>query len=108
MSRQAKANASPLTDDLIEALLDARLIEALGKALSPTISKCVEDAVFPFVKQLGQLLAQMRDLKADNTRLNKQLESVANENLQLKKLVYENNRRLDDLDSHSRCEPNYT
>ena len=103
-SRQAKAKASPLTDDLLEAFLDTRVIEALGKALSPAISKCVEDAMAPFVQRLENLTAQVRELKADNTRFNTQLESVANENVRLKKLLDESNRRLDDLDSYSRCD----
>ena len=64
MATRSKPGNKPsaLCEELIEALLDPRLVEALGKALAPVISQPVDDAVAPLVKQI-------QELKAENARL---------------------------------------
>lgn len=98
-SQAAEAKPKSLAEDLIEALHDERLIDALGKALSPLITLSVQEAV---KKQLEGLTTTIRELKADNTRLAKQCELVAKDNARLQKTTEEYGRRLDDMEAYSR------
>ena len=100
-SRSQEAKPRSLADELIEALQDDRVIQTLGKALSPLISLTVQEAVN---KQLEGLSANLRDLKADNVRLKNQCEAIAGENTRLLKTVDEHRRRLDDIEAYSRSD----
>lgn len=62
-------------DDLIDALTDPRVIEALAKALSPTIRLTIEETLNA---RLAGLVASVGDLKRETAQLqerNKQLET---------------------------------
>ena len=102
--QQGKPKTSPLADDLIDALQDVRVVEALGKVLAPVIAKSVESAVAPFVKQLEGLTTAVRELKTENARLQKQCEAVSKDNARLQKIVDTHNRRIDDIESYSRSD----
>ena len=86
-----------IADELIEALQDGRLVEVLGKALAPLITTSIEEVIN---KQVAGLTSAVRDLKAENTRLAKQCDSIAKESNHLQKLADETNRRLDDLEAY--------
>lgn len=96
------------TEDLLEALLDERVVEAIGSALSPSIAKAVADAVnkavAPLVKQLEGLSASVKKLEAENARLSKRCETIEEENKRLKKIDTEHGQRLDDLEVYSRSD----
>lgn len=104
--QQAKAASkpSPLTDDLIDALQDPRVIEAFGKAFTPLITKTVEAAVAPFAKRLEELNSTVKELHTENARLTKKCETTEKENARLQKIVDTHSRRLDDIESYSRSD----
>ena len=88
-----------LAEELTEALQDGKLVEALGKALSPLISLSVEEALR---KQVEGLTTAVRDLKAENTRLARQCDSVAKDNARLQKFADETTYRLNDLEGYTK------
>jgi hypothetical protein len=87
------------SEDIAEALLDSRVVDALAKALAPFIALAIDESLN---KKLDGLTATVRELKTENTRLAKQCEGVAKENEDLKKLVNDHGQRLDAVESYSR------
>ncbi len=98
-TRAQESKNRSLADDLIEALQDDRLVDAIGKALSPLITLTIQEAV---KKQLEGLSSAVKDLKAENVRLTTQCQAIKHENTQLRKTTDEHARRLDELESYSR------
>ena len=94
----APESESGLTNDLVEALQDSRVVEALGKALAPLITLSVEEGLR---KQLEGLTNKVRELKAENQRLNQQCETIVKANENLQKIVDDHSRRLDDIEAYS-------
>lgn len=94
-------SSSKTVEDILEALLDTRVGDALAKALTPFLTLSINEILD---KKLEGLTAAVRDLKGANTRLTQQCESVAKENASLKKLVSDQSYRIDDLESYSRSE----
>lgn len=105
-AKAASANKppSPLCEELIEALLDPRLVEAFHKALSPLIAKSIDAAIAPLAKQLDGMTGTLREVKAENVRLTKRCEAVEKENERLDKVVAEHGRRLEDMEAYSRTD----
>lgn len=91
----------PIADDLIEALQDKKVAEALAKALSPLIDLSIEEAIG---KRLEGLVTSVRELKGEIGRLHKRCEDAEKENAELKKTMSSQDRRLDDMESYSRCD----
>jgi len=54
-------------DDFIEALLDAREVDALARALAPLISLSIEDYEESLKSKLKAFESSIRDLKVENT-----------------------------------------
>jgi len=81
MSRKVKP------DDVLDAILDPRAVEAIAKALAPFITtafdKCLTD-------RLSSLLTHVDELRAENVKLNKEL--------------LQQSQRIDDLEAYSRSE----
>ena len=92
---------SKTADDVIEAVLDSRVVDALAKALAPVLSLSIAEILD---KKLEGLTAAVKDLKTANARLVGQCDNIAQENASLKKLVTDQSRRIDDLESYSRSE----
>ena len=101
---KAQTKSSPLADDLIEALQDQRVVEALGKVLAPVIAKSIEGTIAPFLKQLEELNATVKGLKADNARLTTRCQGSEENITRLQKIVNDQNRRLDDIETYSRSD----
>lgn len=74
-------------DDLIEALSDTRVAEALARALSPYITKSIDEYV---------------SRKLDN--LESQLETLKRENVELRSRSSIQDKRIEELDSYSRAD----
>jgi hypothetical protein len=91
----------PTADDLVEALLDTKVVEALAKALSPFITLSIDEALG---KRLEGLTSSLRDMKGEVNRVNKHCDEVAKENAALKKVVEEQDRRLEELECYSRSD----
>ena len=88
-------------EDLIEAILDPRVVSALAAALSPLITTSIDAAID---KKIGELLTAVRDLKRENNDLRKkQVEDGQKINV-LVKLVDEQAIRLDNLENYSRSD----
>jgi hypothetical protein len=83
-----------ITDDIVEALLDPRVVDALGKALGATISGIVEARLDA---KLRELLDSVEALRADNTKALKAVTELQRENDALRS-------RVDDLDVYSRMD----
>ena len=88
-------------DDFVEALLDSKVIDALAKALAPLISVTIEESLKTKLKVFE---TSLRDLKSDNTRLINRCDTVEKENVNIKKLVEAQARRIDDLETYSRAD----
>ena len=58
-----------VVDDITEALLDAKVVEALAKALSPFIALSLDEAIG---KRLEGLTTIVRELKGEVVRLKSQ------------------------------------
>src|SRR5688572_23026562 len=101
MPPKSKQGSSSIDDDLIEALLDTRVVEALAKALAPFIALSIDESLN---KRLEGLTTSIRDLKGENTRLTKRCEGVELEKTQLKKQYADLHRHFDDLEAYSRSE----
>ena len=95
------ASETSLAEDLIEALQDVRVVEAVGKALAPLITLSVEEGL---KKQLEGVTSAIRELKTENTRLRGQCEGLAKENARLSKSADEHRKRLDDMDAYTRSD----
>jgi hypothetical protein len=93
--------ARPLSEELADALLDTKVVEALAKALSPFITLSIDEALG---KRLEGLMSTVKDMKGDIARLTKQHDDVSRENAVLKKTIGEHERRMDDLESYSRSD----
>ena len=78
------------TDDLVEAQMVPRVIEALGKSLADTIAKVVED-------RLGALLGRVVELEKGLEKVDTERQALADENQALR-------IRLDDLEAYSKGE----
>ena len=89
------------SDDLIETFLDSRVTEAMAKALAPFISLSVSEAMD---KKLANLMLTVRDLKADNVRLTGICNDISTENVNLRKVLADQEKRIDDLECYSRSE----
>ena len=81
-------------EDIIDALLDQRVIDSLCKALGSKISDIVEQRLGD---KLKELLESINVLKADNTKSAKTILHLEAENKALRSQV-------DDLDAFSKCE----
>jgi len=88
-------------DDFIEALLDARVVDALARALAPQISLSIEESLRSKLKAFE---SSIRDLKVENTRFGNKCDSIVKENDVLTKIVNAQSRRIDDLETYSRCD----
>jgi len=92
--------ASSKADDMLEALLDPRVAEAIAKALQPALSLSLEEVVG---KRMEGMLTAIRELKQENSKLATMCESAAKEIIALKLTVDDQSRRLDDMEVYSRA-----
>ena len=117
MSRSgpSKARSSTTTEDLIEALLDSKLVEALAAALSPYLTKLIDNHVTARFDALDQSLAELKAsgeatkksheaLKQETVGLKRSYEALKEENVLLKKQLDEQAARVEDLDVYSRSD----
>jgi hypothetical protein len=81
-------------DDLIEALLDGRVVDALGQSLGSKIGEIVEARIDAKFKSLQESFST---LKADYVKADKVISELRGENQSLKS-------QLEDLDSYSRVD----
>ena len=88
------------TDDLIEALLNPRVLEAMTKAMTP-ITRALEQSL---TKRLDTIAATLRTMREESAQLADQCKALSAENVELKKRVELNERRVDDLERYSRCD----
>src|SRR5271155_4205104 len=74
------------TDEFIAQLLDARVAEALAKAIAPIIARELNERLG---KRLEELTKAINEVKKDNSRLHKQCSDLVTENVALRKEVSE-------------------
>ena len=100
------ANKKSKTDELLEALLDPRIVEALGRALSPiiaqTVQGAVQDAIGTINKRLDGLSACVEKLKNDFNFLSVRADHYEAENAKLRKIIRDNGDRLEEQEVYSR------
>ena len=88
------------TDELIEALLDQKVVEALGKAIGPIIAQSVDDILG---RKLSDLTTAIRDLKQENQRLTRRCDDLTAQNTVLRTQLDDQETRLEDLENYSRA-----
>jgi len=88
-------------DDLIDALVDPRVIEALAKALAPHITLSIEEFLKTKLKEFESVI---KNIKNDVTRLNNKCDIIAKRNDSLKGLVNCQNSPIDDLEAYIHCD----
>src|ERR1043165_7122346 len=91
----------PTTDELVEALLDTKVVEALAKALSPVITLAIGEVLG---KRLEGMATTIHDMKGEISCLTKQCEELTKDNVSLRKTVGEQNIRVDELERYSRTD----
>ena len=100
-TRSQESKSRSLAEELIEALNDDRLVDALGKALAPLITLTIQETI---KKQLEGLSTSVKAMKDENVRLSAQCQAVQQENARLRKIADDQARRLDDLETYSRSD----
>jgi FtsZ-binding cell division protein ZapB len=110
-SASAKSKSSSTTtvnEELIEALLDSKLVEALAEALSPFIKKMIDEHVTSrfaaLDKSIGELKRSSESLKQESALLKKSQEALKQENVLLRKQLDEHTVRVENLDVYSRSD----
>ena len=89
-------------EDFVELLTDQRVIEALGRAITPFIAQVVKVTEDSINLKLSAMSDALKDLKTDNSRLNAKCAELTAENASLKSSVAEHARRIIDLETYSR------
>jgi hypothetical protein len=90
-----------VVDDITEALLDTKVVEALAKALSSFIALSLDEAIG---KRLEGLTTTVRELKGEVVRLKSQCAEAEKQNVALLKKVTDQGQRLEDVESYSRTD----
>ena len=88
-------------EDIAEALLDSKVLEAVAKALHPLLTGTIESAI---AKKLDVFNAALSTLKSETLRLTEQCGKLSKENAELRKQLDFGNGRIDDLERYSRCD----
>jgi len=88
-------------DDIIDCLLDTRVVEAFAKALAPYNALSIDDSLKANLQDFERAIGE---LKTDTARLNNKCDSITQENDALKKIVKDQYRRIDDFERYSRCD----
>jgi len=93
---KAVPTTASVVDQLLEALKQDSITEALGAAIAPFLALSVQEIIN---KELGQTHKQ---LTADNKTLKNQVQALSTENVELKTRLTSAEERLDTLDRESR------
>lgn len=80
-------------EDLVEALLDPRVLDAVTKALAPTTSS-IE----------AKLSKKLESFTATIQALQDKCKALSAENADLKKQLRDTDRRIDDIERYTRCD----
>ena len=95
------SNATNVSEDIVEALLDPRILEQLGDALGGRISAIVEAKLEAKLETLLGDFQKLKDESAQNSRtiasLETKVKSLNDENATLRS-------RIDEIESYSRGE----
>jgi len=88
------------TEDLVEALLDPRVLEALMKALTP-FKTSIETTLDKKLESFG---ATLRYIKAENGVLADKCKALSAENVELKKQIEACSQRVEECERYSRSD----
>jgi len=94
-----KAPVKP--DDIIDALLDERVGEALARALGPFLKKSIDEAL---QEKFAEFNRTLHALKKDNVALHVQVDELRIENTDLRRQVVEQNVRVEAIETYSRID----
>lgn len=86
----------PLVEELIEAMRNADVAEAIGKALAPLIQLTVGETI---KNEISNVLAE---LAQQNKTLRKDVDTLTTENVSLKSRLADTENRLEELDRNQR------
>jgi len=88
-------------DDIIDCLSDTRVVEASAKALAPYIALSIDDSLKAKLQDFERAIGER---KTNTAPLNNKCDLTTQENDALKKIVNDQYRQIDDLESYSRCD----
>ena len=94
------ASSSTKAEELVEALRDPTVAAAIAAALGPYIARAIDAAL---EAKLAGLRSAVDELATDNAVLKTSLNAMTTESNQLKVLVEEQGRRLEDVEIYSRA-----
>ena len=100
-NRGSNVNTTTLTDELVVALQDSKVVEALGKALAPLIALSINEALG---KRLEGLEKTVRQLNEEKVCLHKRIDQAMTENQVLRDEKNELAKWLYDMEAYSRTE----
>ena len=88
-----------IQEQVIEALKNAEVLEAIGKAIAPLIKGAVDEGLNAHMTTINNTL---KDIKQNNSAILAQLKQVKEENVELKSRLSAAEARLEALDRDSR------
>ena len=89
------------TDDLIEAILDGKVVEALAKALSPFLKKIIDESLDD---KLATLTKTVSDVQQSNAKLQAQMTMLKKENDDMRVQLTTQGGRLESIEAYSRLD----
>ena len=88
-------------DDLVEALLDGRVVEALAKAVSPFMKKTIDKCL---TERLEVVSKTIKDVQQNNNKLQGQVQVLEKTNTELRQQTTRLTERLEALESYSKLD----
>jgi len=88
-------------EDIIEAFLDQRVVDAISKALAPTINLSFEEILN---KKLTPIMNELKMLKLENTTLRATVEKLGAENANLNETVRDVHTKVKSLEAYKKSD----
>src|ERR1043165_8174030 len=89
------------TDDIIDALFDSKVVDALANALSPLIKKFINDSLDDRIAALSKSVIEAQETSA---KLASRVTELTKENADMRLQLSSLGARLDSLETYSRLD----
>ena len=89
------------TDDIIDALLDSKVVDALANALSPLIKKIINESLDDKIAALAKAVTEAQQTSA---KLSTRVAELMNENADMRLQLTSQEARLDAMETYSRLD----
>ena len=89
------------TDDIIDALLDSKVVDALANALSPLIKKIINESLDDRIAAISKSVTEAQETSA---KLASRVTELTKENADMRLQLSSQGARLDSMETHSRLD----